>query len=282
MKKIFIYAMAVVGMLACKGQNEPSNPVANDGALPGKFSVSKSEQVQFSQGNLQYKASEKKWRFAEKQYDFIGESNSNISDTYDGWIDLFGWGTGNNPTCASDDNRNFNYDKFVDWGKNAISNGGNKSNQWRTLTTYEWSYLFNTRANAAFLFGLGKVNGVKGTIILPDDWETPSGITFKPSVMQGLQSSGDYYKDKNGEHYNDNVYTTSQWAILEQHGAVFLPSSGRRRGANTDQIGEIGYYWAATCVFGSSEGDALGFATDYLYPTAGYGRSYGNSVRLVR
>lgn len=47
-----------------------------------------------SPGNLQYQASTGIWRFAEHQYDYIGSGNENISTSYSGWIDLFGWGTG--------------------------------------------------------------------------------------------------------------------------------------------------------------------------------------------
>ena len=83
--------------------------MATEGALSGVFSVSDTKQVQFSQGNLQYQASTNTWRFAENQWDYvgtqipdqyghaggtvIGSDNSNISQTYSGWIDLFGWGT---------------------------------------------------------------------------------------------------------------------------------------------------------------------------------------------
>lgn len=67
----------------------------------GKFSVSPTQQVYFSKGNLQYQASTKTWRFAKHQWDFIGSSNKNISPDYEGWIDLFGWGTGDNPTMSS-------------------------------------------------------------------------------------------------------------------------------------------------------------------------------------
>ncbi|MBQ3677498.1 MAG: hypothetical protein II926_09075, partial [Bacteroidales bacterium] len=59
----------------------------------GVFTVAKGKQVYFSQANLQYNASSNVWRFAEHQYDIIGEDNSNISKSYNGWIDLFGWGT---------------------------------------------------------------------------------------------------------------------------------------------------------------------------------------------
>lgn len=75
-----------------------ANHFAN-GVLPGEFSISKSDKIQFSQGNLQYQASTKVWRFAENQYDFVGGENYGIeagnnhlmSATYDGWIDLFAW-----------------------------------------------------------------------------------------------------------------------------------------------------------------------------------------------
>ena len=55
------------------------------------FSVSEGKQVIFSPGNLQYHPKNDQWRFAENQYDRIGEANKNVSVTYDGWIDLFGW-----------------------------------------------------------------------------------------------------------------------------------------------------------------------------------------------
>jgi len=44
-------------------------------------------------GNLQYQATTKTWRFADQQYHVIGMDNEKISETYSGWIDLFGWGT---------------------------------------------------------------------------------------------------------------------------------------------------------------------------------------------
>ena len=44
------------------------------GALNGVFSVSPTKKVVFSKGNLQYRASTNTWRFAEHQYDIIGEA----------------------------------------------------------------------------------------------------------------------------------------------------------------------------------------------------------------
>ena len=62
--------------------------------VTSSFFVSPTKRVVFSPGNLQYNASTDTWRFALHQWEYIGETNKNIlSKTYDGWIDLFGWGT---------------------------------------------------------------------------------------------------------------------------------------------------------------------------------------------
>lgn len=59
-------------------------PSGDLGMLPGLFSIGSGSQIHFSQGNLQYQASTKKWRFATNQYDNIGSNNSNISQSYNG------------------------------------------------------------------------------------------------------------------------------------------------------------------------------------------------------
>ena len=80
----------------------------------GVFTVAEGKTVTFSSGNLQYNAAQGShycadgsvqqgtWRFAEHQYDYIGDANSNISQNYDGWIDLFGWGTSGYNNTAND------------------------------------------------------------------------------------------------------------------------------------------------------------------------------------
>ena len=80
----------------------------------GVFTVAEGKTVTFSSGNLQYNATQGShycadgsvqqgtWRFAEHQYDYIGDANSNISKTYDGWIDFFGWGTSGYNNTAND------------------------------------------------------------------------------------------------------------------------------------------------------------------------------------
>ena len=85
-----------------------SNPT---GAINGLFTINEEgDQVRFSQGNLQYQASTNTWRFAENQWDYVGADNSNISSEYDGWIDLFGWGTSGYHNIY--DNFNVNYQPY--------------------------------------------------------------------------------------------------------------------------------------------------------------------------
>lgn len=266
MKKLIIFVFAVLGMLACTKteHNEPDTPEVIKGALPGKFSVSSTKRVYFSQGNLQYRASTKTWRFAEKQYDMIGDDNASISASYTGWIDLFGWGTGNNPTSVDPD-QGSDYSIFTDWGVNAITNGGNEPHMWRTLTEDEWVYLFKSRTNALSLYGRGIINGIRGMIVLPDDW---SGKKHDIPFIPG-----------NSSKFDDNTYSQKQWALLESEGAVFLPAAGERHGAEVEG-GAYGNYWSSTKsgVYASY----LAFGPYFLELPSYYERSSGHSVRLVR
>lgn len=296
MKKLFIIALVAFGMLACVGKNQSTgNSKSGDhyemkeGLLRGKFSVSATKQVQFSQGNLQYQASSNTWRFATNQYNVVGAENANISNSYTGWIDLFGWGTGDTPTKRIDDESD--YASFTDWGINPISNGGNKANLWRTMTNDEWVYLLFGRTNAEKLFGLGSVNGVNGIIILPDSWTTPSGLVFCASTVKGLSLNKDgYYSDPaERNHFADNTYTVSEWSTMESAGAVFFPAAGMRGFNEYYTIEDSGGYWSSTL---ADEGVGCCFLfIDYVIPcliTDGHAiigylsSSIRASVRLVQ
>ena len=262
------------------------------------FSVDSYKQVQFSPGNLQYQASTRKWRFAEYQYDIIGEDNANISDTYSGWIDLFGWGTGDNPTLHTENESD--YSSFHEWGNNSISNDDYDKpyyGQWCTLSKNEWEYLLVKRKNAASLFALGTANGVPGAIILPDDWQLPAGMSFKTWEEEGLKKDDASYVwtwDNNTDHpFDANTYSASEWAIMEKAGAVFLPAAGGRVGTYVtiregELFGEkisfiVGYYWTS-----STNAYKFSFEEDTLYSCYSVmsigGDDYiycGHSVRLV-
>ena len=235
---------------------------ASVGAISGKFSISPTEQVRFAQGNLQYQDSDKVWRFAEHQWDYIGEANKDISST-NGWIDLFGWGTGNNPTNAYMDNEA--YAMFSDWGNNAIGNGNGQ--HWRTLTNEEWGYVFNERKTASGIrFAKAKVNGVNGVILLPDDW---SNTAYRVK-----------YANKEKAGFSSNTLNASKWSDLERAGVVFLPAAGSRWGTTVYHLGSYGYYWSAT-VNGYNDAYGVFFVNRGLLPQSILLKEYGFSVRLV-
>ena len=254
-----------VDSISMVAPDEPEEPTPPAGI--GVFSVSADKQVTFSSGNLQYHPANNKWRFAENQTDYIGDANANISSTYNGWIDLFGWGTGNNPTNSSTDYND--YQTFVDWGTNQI--GSDAPNTWRTLTYFEWSHLLNTRTNASSLKGVAQVNGVNGLILLPDNWTCPAGVTFK----SGFHSSygAEYYAAY-------QTFTADQWSKLESAGAAFLPAAGCRDGSDVYGVQYYGNYWSAT------EGLSLSALCLRFYSDAAgmyyYDRNYGRAVRLVK
>ena len=243
----------------------------------GLFSVSVDKQVVFSPGNLQYHPAMNEWRFAENQTDYIGDANSNIAADYDGWIDLFGWGTGANPTTTSENE--MDYATFIDWGTNPI--GSDAPNTWRTLTNDEWMYIFNERPNAQSLFAFGSVNGVNGIILLPDNWTTPLGVDFVASTSQGLYWDGVLYRNDNDNNFSHNTYTSEQWSEMEQSGAVFLPASGNRYGASAGGFGYHGNYWSSTGEYGSSA-HCMYLSTFIFEPMSSDIRDLGQSVRLVK
>lgn len=259
-----------------------------EGAINGKFTINaEGDQVYFSQGNLQYQASTDTWKFADNQYDYVGSDNSNMSSTYNGWIDLFGWGTSGynhgancyHPWSTSQINNYYYayggyyynlYDRTgkADWGYNPITNGGNTPNQWRTLTQPEWNYVFNTRTTTSGIrYTKAKVDNVNGVILLPDDW---SSSTY---TLNNTNSSG--------ASFSSNMITATQWTTLEDAGVVFLPASGRRYGTPVYDVGSFGCYWSAS-YNGISYARNVGFSDSSLYTDYGSYRCDGQSVRLVR
>ena len=263
--------------------NPGTTPV---GAVNGKFTInSNGDRVYFSQGNLQYKASTNTWRFATNQYDCIGSDNSNISSSYSGWIDLFGWGTSGynhgavcyQPWSTSQTSSDYYaygsatynlYDQTgkADWGYNAISNGGNMVGQWKSLTIDEWYYLFYSRPTLSGIrFAKANVNGVNGVILLPNAWEA---------------STYDL-NNTNGGNYDSNTITAADWTnVLEANGAVFLPAAARRGGTSVHNVDSNGYYWSAS-YYDSYYAHFLSFGSGDL-KTEYYYRYYGRSVRLAR
>ena len=293
----------------------PHPNMAPEGAIPSLFSVSPTQQVFISRGNLQYQASSNTWRFAEHQNDFVGgtyawsseeygnvyvngvkSSNNNISPSYTGWIDLFGWATSgwnnNNhyyhpydyeSTGWTVDGYGYGYwdgeyacysmiGDYIncDWGVyNTISNGGNEAGVWRTLNDSEWYYLMSVRENATYKRSKAKVGGTEGFVLLPDAWIQPAGVEFTA----------------NAADFETNNYSDSQWTLMENAGAVFFPLAGCRYYGE----GEIRYegsssYWSSSH-YEQSSYDSNGYASAAYFDgfwTTSYNRNYGLPVRLVQ
>ena len=317
MKKLTLLLAIATLFFAC----EPKNPIDNgggnqndttqngtgceilpEGSLCGFISIGEDKRIVFSKGNLQYQASTGIWRFAEKQYDVVGKDNEKISDTYDGWIDLFGWGTSgyNNKKPYLVDAQHTEFGDGMnaisgtnyDWGvNNAISNGENKAGTWRTLTAEEWGYLLFDRKDAAKLVGAGTVNGHNGLFILPDD-ETDGvftnhkgeSVSFVSFADKGAQHDGDYWYYGISGAFSHNAYSIEEFELLEGKGVVFLPSSAFRAGDTfmtgmTSSIVE-GYYWTGTPHDEEKAYIVYIFGNGLRSKTENY-RSNGFSVRLI-
>ena len=295
------------------GGGSTPTPSGNGDKLAGKFSVSASQVVYFSRGNLQYQASTNTWRFAENQYDAVGGSNGSNnaapyntssandspSDSQTGWIDLFGWAasgitrtgvTAYQPYSTSTNNADYgttttkSADETLgdyDWGKN-MGDG------WRTLTAEEWGYLIgpgiggttpsDKRANYQSLRGLCKIT-VSGTdypglMILPDDLY--NNLPSEGSIASKWSACAVAAASLN---YTLATFTEAEWTALQAAGAVFLPAAGYRY-TTVNYAGAYGDYWSSSA---SSDKLAffLRFYAGYLNPENSGNRYNGRSVRLV-
>ena len=317
--------------------------ISCDGVTPEPmyyFTVMQGKKVQIAPGNLQYQASTSTFRFAEHQYDFVGGTTSGdtpttcgnvyennvkcnnmlIGDSYTGWIDLFGWGTGSNPTETSPDNED--YENFDDWG------GHIGDNNWRTLNVLEYLCLlgyFDNDMMTGTLEALGYVDYIRyqksgpctitenpsrdgdqpavvayGMVILPDYWTPPTGCSFNYGETNFITDPSDpeyFTLEGNWNEYDLNVYTKDQWSAMETAGAVFLPSAGYRECGYTesdptvpvhrfiDTHDETMLYWSINPYYGAHPANVLvaGSSIGLYHEEEGrMGASTGVSVRLVK
>ena len=241
--------------------------------------IGENQKAYLSPGNLQYQASTATWRFAEHQWDYVGDAtngtvyvgevksnNALIASDYTGWIDLFGWGTwgeGKDPWKSVADDAN--YDQYR-WSTDFTGTLANH-NDWFTPEKSEWNYLFENNT-----YGMATVNGVNGVIVLP--------------VNSGLTINTDH------NSYSNNEISESVWnSTYGPKGVTFLPAAGYRdlKEANVviNWISE-GHYWSKTIydngwgyqnlarimLFKGESGVSLDFGNKYC--------ETGLSVRLVR
>ncbi len=277
---LFLTTLILLFVTACEKEKPNSS-------YSPYFTISPTQKVVFAPGNLQWSATNGgstptthtvadgtaagTWRFAPNQWDTIGANNSNISSTYTGWIDLFGWGTSGYdnkyPYMTSTEYTDYGNGRTdiagtnYDWGVyNAIYNPKTQTTDapgtWRTLTRGEWKYLLNKRSVCGRRSWLHIYwHGVPGLMIFPDN--------FPPELRHELG-----YRD---------------WEQFEAAGCVFLPAAGVRYG-NSAACEAEGRYWSASYIY-----DDYVFAIkDWFSAGAldledGYtSRCQGYSVRLVK
>lgn len=233
------------------------------GELDGVFSVSASKQVCFSKGNLRYESSA--WSFFAKQYDYY------TSYSADAW-DKFGWSTSSPTYGMNTSTSNGDYSgNFVEWG--ATMGSG-----WFTLSSAEWTYLFNTRTTGGTVFGTSSARYAHATI--NTDGTSVNGIILFPDGVDIESTEVTNAGTVNGTSAWSTKCTTAEWIALEVKGCVFLPAAGYRYGESIQSAGSYGDYWSATAN-GESNAVDMYFQTGSLNPSGDDNRNSGKSVRLV-
>ena len=292
--------------------------VKRSSSLPGVFSVSATKKVIFAPGNLQYLGNADgtgTWRFADHQYDFMGDGPSsgtsyqgnvtvtgytkyNASSDKDVARDLFGWGASgyNNKypymtTKTTNDYYNGSLtDTDYDWsvyhskfGNSAekITNGGDYS--WRLFTSDEWAYIIS-RTGSVYT-KLSPTYPQSGTnLFAAATVAGVKGIILFPDNWTGTLDRLITYGG--GGSYDKTVRDATAWAMLEEQGCVFLPAAHVRSGVSMDYLNN-GFYWAGTVQKYSTEyrGGTLEFSksgTVTKTSTNAKLRRLGQSVRLIR
>lgn len=293
----------------------------SEGALGGIFTITYTgddgnnyqEKIRFSKGNLQYQASTNTWRFAEHQWDFVGSAkkgstyagnvegsdNMDASSTYDGWIDLFGWGTtginyrpwtNDSPKyqpwtneTSSDDIKN-NASNYGPYGNNVnllVHNGSDWGFNigdyyiWRTMSKYEWNALLKDNNKWASV----KINfskALSSIILLPDEYEDPK----KNSSSYAKKNDYKVYTEANDGNTTKNVYTEDGWGEMEKSNVILISPPKVYR---TYSIQSGGKYWSSnsSSVDIKKAQDITVSSTSITINDVACSRAYSQTVRLV-
>jgi len=267
--------------------------------LTGAFTINSSgTQVYFAPGNLQatYDGTSWSWAFAANQWDYIGNAAGNTSINGNGTVsasnvtvDLFGWvgassnwwgaaqyGISNSTATNSTNGYGNNASEALksDWGY-TIGSG------WRTLTSAEWQYIFNTRTSGSTVFGTSSARYAHATI--NTDGTSVNGMILFPDGASIASTEVTTAGSVNATSAYATKCTTAQWAALAAKGCVFLPAAGYRSEASVSGAGSYGLYWSSS-PYTSSVHYAyyVNFHSDSLGPAGYDNRDDGYSVRLVR
>ena len=238
-----------------------------NGALPGKFSVSDTKQIQFSKGNLYWDGSA--FKFEDNQYDFPTSRNESH-------VGHFPWRSiapGEHDRTRHDERTDtevlFTNEAETTARPDFKVNG--VQGKYRTLSAAEWTYLFKSRTNASNLYKCGvSVCGKFNCLILaPDD--------FLGTI--------------------DSSYDASNWPAAEAAGLVCLPAAGcYYEYSLISDVDSRGGYWSSYAGEGSDSyrgffdggnprpegiGHFVFFNSGFVIPDGINNRKYLSSIRLI-
>ena len=289
--------------------------------MAGFISLSATKKVIFAPGNLQYLGNADgtgTWRFADHQYDFMGDGPSsgtafqgnvtvsgytkyNTTANKDVARDLFGWGTsgfnGKNPYMTSTnsndyfngalsgDNSNYNwgvYHSASGHSTEKITNGGNYS--WYLPTQEEWYYVMNNRKKRVYTREDTPTYTQEKKLFAFATVVGVKGLMLFPDNWDGSLDRTIVYENPSGGTFNNVTCDAAKWATFEQVGCVFLPVAQVRKGESISATyTNEGHYWSS-----SISGDRgccleiLSSANFAASTTNNSVRYLGQSVRLIR
>ena len=237
------------------GQYEEYTYSSTEKLLPGVFSISATEKVQFTKGNLYWDGSD--WKIEDNQMNFPSTWNTNH-------IGHFYWAS----TAAAAKAVSFNSSGlstadhfFCDGSDDAHSLTVEGISGLRVLgdgNDGEINYLLNKRQNARKLYKFPvEIKDVGNCLVIaPDD--------YTGSIL--------------------GAYDATSWAEAEAAGLVCLTPAGTRYGSTiTVGGGYIGYYWCGTPKADSERHAYMVSFTNTVNRFPSYSsRNNGFSVRLVR
>ncbi len=179
---------------------------ANMKPLPAKFELSDGTKIAFATGNLTYDPTTNIYAPAKNQYDYLGVAT--------GKRDLLRGDLGELNFCEY---------------------------KWRIPSISEWQYLFQH-----YPWTMAKVNGVYGFMLLPKNFQTPTGLSVTLISQGGYTGNTATFQ---ASVYASNTYSATQFAQLQTAGAVFLPFAGKSYDStypSVESVGSSGFYWSST------------------------------------
>ena len=252
--------------------------------LNGEFSVSPTQKVSFSKGNLilynrtyteetstytytyfwrertdtytSATTTTEEYRFAYNQY----ERNGGTNPTYDKW--LFAWARSNTAstmferwndsytTTTTVTFLNLHTERCTNSYSGFLTGGGDIN--WRCLTQPEWDYLL-TYSSQRMTYYDKNGNLLSNDINRCFTLATVNGVhgmIIFPDVFYWPLDEKEAVFTYSTWGGDNNTYDTEQWKILEGAGCVFLPTTGYKTDSDdhTNTVGQNNYgaYWSRT------------------------------------